>query len=120
MLFLNFNKDNYNTLKSLMCQEKKIFLLVYTDSCKYCNDIIPEWDKLVSLQYIKTNDIIISKLKLSYGDTILNEFPRIKKSSLGVPKIIYLNGLKEIKIFTNEDKSYKNLLKWVINCLTLI
>lgn len=118
MLFIEFNETNYHILAKLINQGNKIFLLVYSNSCGACKDVLPEWDKLGVLSSINTNAIIIAKLRVSFSNkNILQYFPRIKQQGNGVPKILFIDGFKEIKSFTNTNRNATNIIQWIYEIL---
>ena len=119
MLFIEFNETNYNILAKLISQDHKIFLLVYSNSCDACKDVLPEWDKLGTLKSIKSTSIIIGKLSLNFSSkNILKYFPRIKQQGIGVPKILFIDGVKEIKSFTNTNRNATNIIQWMYEVLS--
>ncbi len=118
MLFLEFNENNYLVLKRLISEGKKIFLLVYSNSCGACKEVLPEWDKLGIFNTIKTNDVIIAKFRIVFGKPLLNNFPRIKEQQKGtVPKILYINGQQSIESFSGSERTANNFINWIQNKL---
>lgn len=69
MKFKDIVKDgeDLNTLNKHISDGKNAFILVYSDDCGYCKEVLPKWkniEKILSKQYKNTDSIIVASVNV--------------------------------------------------------
>ena len=120
MLIVDIDKKNYVNLVKLIRANKKIFLLCYSDNNEDNFQVLQQWNRLQFYKkYIPSNDIILATFKIETNIPILDLFPRIKNTGKGLPRVIFIDGLRTIEKYSGEYDT-KNLIEWIKNTLILL
>ena len=119
MKFKHIDKEgeDLKTLNKHISDGKNAFILVYSDGCGYCVDILPKWKKIeqvLSTQYKNTDSIIVATVNVELSKHIpyFGDFE-------GVPsmKYIYDNGKKtetyEESAVENKNRETSSFVNWI-------
>ena len=109
--------EDLNTLNKHISDGKNAFILVYSDICGYCVEILPKWKKIeqvLSTQYKNTDSIIVASVNVELS----NHIPYFGKFQ-GVPsmKYIYDNGKKtetyEESAVEDKNRETSSFVNWI-------
>ena len=100
--FLYNNKKDINEI--IKSNEKVSIVLYYSNTCWYCNELIPVWNK-IKKKYFNDNYINIINVE---KDNIKYMLKKYKSNIYGFPTIIKIKGGKIIDNYEG-DRSFKSL-----------
>lgn len=109
--------EDLNTLNKHISEGKNAFILVYSDSCGYCVEVLPKWKKIeqiLSTQYKNTDSVIVASVNVELSKHI----PYFGKFQ-GVPsmKYIYDNGKKtetyEDSAVEDKNRETSSFVNWI-------
>ncbi len=107
MKFKHIDKEgeDLKTLNKHISDGKNAFILVYSDGCGYCVEVLPKWKKieqLLSTQYKNIDSIIVASVNVELTKHI-PYFGDVK----GVPSMKYVSDYGK-KTETYEDSAVEN------------
>jgi len=119
MIFKHIVKegDDLNLLNNHVSQGKNAFILVYSDSCGHCIEVLPKWYKIETLLKDKYKNID-SMMVASVNVELLSKIPYFGNVD-GVPtmKYIYDSGKKletyEDSAVVNKDRETNSFIQWI-------
>ncbi len=112
MTILHIDSDNIKELNKFINSGNNVFLLIYMEDCKPCNDTKPEWKKLENLYKNKKNIVV--------ADIERTDVPLVTKLNFtpkSFPTILFItNKGTHIETIEQSDFHERNIdtfVKWI-------
>ena len=115
MEFLHINSSNKNTQQfdKMVNDGKHVFVLIYMEGCRPCNETRPEWTKIENIlgqpqQKIKYPGVVVADV----DQIVCNNIKHISDLS-GFPTMRYISDRGNIVENYENDRSIDAFIKWI-------
>jgi hypothetical protein len=115
MEFLHINSSNKNTQQfdKMVNDGKHVFVIIYMEGCRPCNETRPEWTKIENIlgqpqQKIKYPGVVVADV----DQIVCNNIKHISDLS-GFPTMRYISDRGNIVENYENDRSIDAFIKWI-------